>query len=165
MIDHGQAQVGKVGRVLQAAPLAGDNDWQVVGIGGTEAELGVRCLEGVGAAQQVDMALAQRGDGLVAAVVASHFDGNAQLLGDNARVISAQAFVVALADIDFERRVVGPRTAQHQALALLQPLPVFVGQRQWGGGAYRAGQQLAGLAVGQQRGGTGQADGQKDACQ
>ncbi|MNH08178.1 hypothetical protein D3C76_948760 [compost metagenome] len=58
MIDHGQAQAGEVGGVLQAVPLAGDDDRQVVGVARTEAELCIRCLEGVGAAQQVDTAVA-----------------------------------------------------------------------------------------------------------
>ncbi len=108
MIDHGQAQAGEVGGVLQAVPLAGDDDRQVFGVARTEAELSIRCLEGVGAAQQVDTAVAERSDGFVAAVEASYFDVDAQLFSDDACVVCAEAFVVALAYIDFQRWVVGP---------------------------------------------------------
>ncbi|MNN94307.1 hypothetical protein D3C81_2129080 [compost metagenome] len=57
------------------------------------------------------MARSQRGDGLVAAVESAHLDAHAQLLGDDARVVCANAFVVLLAGIHFERRIVGARTA------------------------------------------------------
>ena len=152
MIDHGQAQAGEVRCAFQAVPLAGNDDREVVSVGGAEAKLSVSRLEGIGTAQQVDAALTQGGDRLVAAVVAPYLDGNAQLLGDNPGVIGAKAFVFVLTDVDFKRWIVGPRAAQYQVLAALQPLPVFAGQRQGGGGTGRACQQLAGLAAGQQIG-------------
>ena len=49
VIDHRQAQAGEVGRAFQAVPLTGDDHWQVVGIGGAQAKLGVCRFEGVGA--------------------------------------------------------------------------------------------------------------------
>ena len=127
MIDHRQAQAGKVGRAFQAAPLEGDDHWQVVGIGGAQAKLGVRRFESVGATQQVDTAITQGSDGLVTAVKTAYFNGYVKLFADDAGVVCTQPLIVMLTHVDFERGVVGARTAQYQALVLFQPVAVLAG--------------------------------------
>ncbi|MNH22777.1 hypothetical protein D3C79_826480 [compost metagenome] len=160
VVDHRKAQAIEVWGVFQGAAFARNDHRQVVGVRLAKAELGIRRLECVGATQQVDAAVAQRGNRLVAVVETPDFDRDAQLLGDDACIIGAQALVIMLADVDFERRVIRPRTAQHQAAALLQPLAVLVAQLQGRCGADRARQQLPRFAVGKQAGGAGQADDQ-----
>ncbi|MNH19630.1 hypothetical protein D3C79_793720 [compost metagenome] len=67
MVDHAQAQVFEVCVVFQGAPFAGDDDWQIVCIGLAQAQLGIGRFETVGAAQQIDFAVAQGCDRRMAA--------------------------------------------------------------------------------------------------
>ncbi|MNP40966.1 hypothetical protein D3C76_1346410 [compost metagenome] len=61
------------------------------------------------------------------AVKTTYFNGDVQLFADDAGVVCAQPLIVMLADVDFERGVVGARTAQYQALALFQPVAIIAG--------------------------------------
>ncbi|MCY1447896.1 hypothetical protein D9M71_645370 [compost metagenome] len=165
MIDHGQAQAIEALGVLQRAAFTGDDDRQVVGIGQAQAQLRVGRLEAVGAAQQVDATLSQGGNRLVTAGEALHRDRHPQLFADQPGIVSAQAFVVTLADIDFKGRVVGARTPQYQALALGQPLAIPGVQLQRRCGAGRTRQQLPRLGVGQGHKRAGQTERQEHASQ
>lgn len=146
MVDHGQLAPGQGIVLAQGGALARHDHRQVVGVGLAEGELGIVGLEGIGGAQQVDLAAAQCGDGLRAIAITTDLDGDAQLLGDQAGVVGAQSFVVGLAGVDVERWVVGARTAEHQRLARGEPLAIVRIERQWLCCAQGACQQMAAFA-------------------
>lgn len=147
MVDHGQAQAFQFVLYAQASVLSGHDNWQVVGIGQTQRKVSIVGLEGIGASQQIDLAGTQGIERLGAAGIASHLDWDAELFADQAGIVSAEAFVVGLADVDVEGRIIRARAAQHQALALVQPLSVAGGHRQRRRRAQSSGEQVAGLAV------------------
>ncbi|MNZ56595.1 hypothetical protein D3C78_745430 [compost metagenome] len=116
----------------------------VVGVGAAKYQLRVGGFEGVGTAQQIDLAGMQRGNRLGAIGKAPDLDRNAEQLTDQSGVIGSQTFIVTAADIDIERRVVGIGGAEQQVMLVLEPVSVFGRQRQHRA-ADRARQELARL--------------------
>ncbi|MNE23477.1 hypothetical protein D3C80_1167320 [compost metagenome] len=124
MVNHGQAQ--PVQLIIDGAGLAlwRDDHRQIIGIGLAQHQLGVSGFKAVGAAEQVNGPGVQGGDRLFTAAEAAHFNRDAQQFADQAGIVGGQPFILAVADIDIEGRVIRAGGPQAQQGFFLQPAPV-----------------------------------------
>ena len=125
---HGEPPAGQLQVAFQAHVLLPDDHRLVQGIRARQQQVRDLGLEAGGAADQVDLAILQRLDGLAPGRVATHLDADVERFADQPEVVGGDPLQLAAADGDDQWRIVRRGHPHHQRALLAQPLPVRLRQ-------------------------------------